>query len=118
MQTLISHEDISVLALRLYRQNIDYDTMIYRLAKLCKTLQKNLDLNGCQDSAFIDVNVFKTTKEMKAHLVSNSFVEPSEKEIKELTKVLKEYKPEKSKLHWYIAEKTLVLEKLKRLYEE
>ena len=114
--SLIPHEEISVLALRLYRKNEKYDKMIYRLAKLCKTLQMNLDLNGCQDDAWVDVNVFQTVNEMRTRLRHQTFKEPSEAEIKELAKSLKEYKPEKSKLHWFIAEKTLVLEKLKSLF--
>lgn len=113
--SLIPHEEISVLALRLYRKNEKYDKMIYRLAKLCKILQMNLDLNGCQDDVWVDVNVFQTLDEMKSRLRHETLMEPSEEEIQELAKVLKEYQPEKSKLHWFIAEKTLVLEKMKAI---
>jgi len=113
MQTLIPHEEISVLALRLYRQKIDYDEMIFRLARLCKTLQLNLDLDGSQDDAWFDVNVFKTVDEMKTRMKGATLLEPSEAEVKKLAEILKEDQPEKSKLHWFIAEKTLVLEKLK-----
>jgi hypothetical protein len=113
--SLIPHEEISVLALRLYRMNENYDKMIYRLAKLCKTLQMNLDLDKCDD-AWVDVNVFSTIDEMRSRLRHNEFKEPNEEEVKELAKTLKDYKPEKSKLHWYIAEKELVLEKLKTLF--
>ena len=113
--SLIPHEEISVLALRLYRKGEKYDKMIYRLAKLCKTLQMNLDLKECDD-AWVDVNVFSTIDEMRTRLRQKDFKEPSEEEIKELVKVLKEYEPEKSKLHWFLAEKTLVLEKLKTLF--
>ncbi|MBN2156402.1 MAG: hypothetical protein JW776_10190 [Candidatus Lokiarchaeota archaeon] len=118
MQTLIPHEEISVLALRLYRKNIQYDEMIFRLAKLCKTLQLNLDLNGCQDDAWIDINVFKTVDDMRARLRHDKLIEPNSEDVEELAKIIKEQKPEKSKLHWFIAEKTLVLEKLKKMFEE
>ncbi len=114
--SLIPHEDISVLALRLYRKNENYDKMIHELARLCKILQLNLDLNGCADDAWVDVNVFSTIDEMKTKLRHDSLQEPIEEEVNELAKTLKEYKPEKSKLHWFIAEKTLVLEKLKSLF--
>ncbi len=114
--SLIPHEDISVLALRLYRKNEKYDTMIHELARLCKTLQMNIDLNGCSDNHWVDVNVFQTVDEMRTKLRHETFKEPSKEEIKALAETLKEYKPEKSKLHWFIAEKTLVLEKLRSLY--
>ena len=114
--SLIPHEEISVLALRLYRKKENYDTMIYELARLCKTLQLNLDLNGCSEDHWVDVNVFSTVDEMRTKLRHETYHEPDEKEIKALAKTLKEYKPEKSKLHWFIAEKTLVLEKLRSLY--
>ena len=113
--SLIPHDEISVLALRLYRKNEKYEKMIYRLAKLCKTLQMNLDLKECDD-AWVDVNIFSTVDEMRSRKLQNEFKEPKEAEIKELAKSLKEYKPEKSKLHWFIAEKELVLQKLKTLY--
>ncbi len=112
---LIAHEEISVLALRLYRKNEKTEKLIYRLAKLCKTLQLNLDLKECND-AWVDINVFSSINEMRSRRRHAEFIEPSEEEIKELAKTLKEYKPEKSKLHWFIAEKYLVLDKLKTLY--
>ncbi|TFG16656.1 MAG: hypothetical protein EU530_11595 [Promethearchaeota archaeon] len=114
--SLIAHEDISVLALRLYRKNEKYDKMIYELARLCKILQMNLDLKECQDDAWIDVNVFSTIEEMRSRLKHDSFKEPIEEEIKELAKELKINKPEKSKLHWFLAEKMLVVEKLTSLF--
>ena len=112
---LIPHEEISVLALRLYRKNEKYDKLIERLARLCKTLQMNLDLDECDD-AWVDINIFSTLEEMRARLRHDEFKEPSEEEVKALAKTLKEYQPEKSKLHWYISEKMLVLEKLKTLF--
>ena len=114
--SLIAHEDISVAALRLYRKNEKYDNLIYQLAKLCKTLQLNLDIKECADNAWVDVNIFSSVDEMRSRLRHDKFKNPSEEEIKKLVKTLKEYKPEKSKLHWFIAEKMLVVEKLMTLF--
>ncbi len=80
-------------------KNVKYrliQKLIYRLAKLCKTLQMNLDLDECDD-AWVDINIFSTIDEMRSLLRHEVFKEPSEEEIKELAKTLKEYKSEKSK---------------------
>ena len=114
--SLIPHEDISVLALRLYRKNEKYDKMIFELARLCKILQMNLDLKECQDDAWVDVNVFSTMDDMRSRLKHDKFMEPKDEEIKKLAKELKKHKPEKSKLHWFLAEKSLVVEKLTSLF--
>ena len=104
-------EEVEILAFRMYKLNEAYDKMIWRLAELCKTIQINLD--GIHEK-WCDLNAFKTLEEIKEHLKYDTIISPSHEEIKPIAQKLYEYHPERSKLHWYIAEKTLVFEKLKR----
>lgn len=104
-------EEVEILAFRMYKLNEAYDKMIWRLAELCKTIQINLD--GTHEK-WCDLNAFKTLEEIKEHLKYDTIKKPSHEEIKPIAQKLYEHHPERSKLHWYIAEKTLVFEKLKR----
>ena len=103
-------EEVEILAFRMYKLNETYDKMIWRLAELCKLIQINLE-NEHED--WCDINAFKTLEEIKEHLKYKTIKLPSHEEIKPVAQKLYESRPERSKLHWYIAEKTLVFEKLK-----
>jgi len=113
----IDREEIEILAYRLYKENQAYDHMVWRLAELCKIIQMNIDLPGNQDN-WCDLNAFKTLGDLKAHLKNNGLVMPSENDVRPLAEKLYKYQPERSKLHWFIAEKTLILEKLKNLINQ
>ena len=50
--------------------------------------------------------------------VNGKLLEPTEKEVKELAETLYHEHPEKSKLHWFIAEKLLLLEEIEKVLRE
>ncbi len=104
-------EEVEILAFRMYKLNETYDKMIWRLAELCKTIQINLD--GTHET-WCDINAFKTLEEIKERLKYDKIKSPTHEEIKIFAEKLYTDHPERSKLHWYIAEKTLVFEKLQR----
>lgn len=110
---IIDHEEVEVLAFRLYKQKMPYDQMIWKLAELCKTISININIPEKECQEWGNLYAFKTIDELKAQLKYPEIKIPSKDEIKPLADKLNEYKPENSKLHWYIAEKTLILEKLK-----
>ncbi|MHA1819891.1 MAG: hypothetical protein ACTSU2_09690 [Promethearchaeota archaeon] len=109
---IIDKEEIELLAYRLYKQNAPYEKMIWRLAELCTTLIVNLDLdeNG-------DLYKLTSIEEIRANLKNNHLIKPDEARVKKYAEKLLKDHPESSKLHWYIAEKTLILEKLTQLIE-
>jgi hypothetical protein len=113
----IDREEIEILAYRLYKQDQPYDGMVWRLAELLKIIQMNIDLPEKQEN-WCDLNAFKTLGDLKAHLKNKTILMPTEDEVRPLAKTLYSYRPEKSKLHWFIAEKTLILEKLKDLISQ
>ncbi|MHA1727427.1 MAG: hypothetical protein ACTSWY_01690 [Promethearchaeota archaeon] len=114
--TIVNPEEIEILAFNLYKNNEQYDKMIWRLAELCKILQINL--KNLQDDNWCNLNAFKTLDEIKGQLKHDKIIYPSEDQIKYVAKQLYKHSPERSKLHWYIAEKTLVLEKIQKGLEK
>jgi hypothetical protein len=108
---IVSPEEVEILAYRLYKQKEPYEKMIWRLAELCLTIQMNIEDNYEKKSCNIDA--FETVDDFVEHLKFKSIISPKEDIIRPYADKLFSYQPEKSKLHWYIAEKTLVFERLK-----
>lgn len=106
----LPEEEIQVLAFRLYKLNETYDHCIWRLAELCKIIELNVDVKG---DNWCDLNAFKTVEDIKNNLKTKKIVYPTAEQIRPLAEKLYNYQPEKSKLHWYIAEKMLVFKKIK-----
>jgi len=108
---IVSPEEVEILAYRLYKQKEPYEKMIWRLAELCLQIQMNIEDSYEKKSCNIDA--FETVDDFVEHLKFKSIVHPNDDVIRPYAERLFSYQPEKSKLHWYIAEKTLVFEKLK-----
>ncbi|MHA1340053.1 MAG: hypothetical protein ACTSRZ_07575 [Promethearchaeota archaeon] len=112
----LPEEEIEILAYRLYKQNMSYEECIWKLAELCKTIQLNIQTpNGDE---WCNLNAFKTVSDIKDHLINGGMKYPTYEQVKPLAEKLAQYHPELSKLHWYIAEKMLVIKKLKEWLPE
>jgi hypothetical protein len=101
----IKKEDIEVLAYRLYKLNESYEHNCWRLAELYETIKKNTT-NGHEIQALESENIVFFLK-------NDRLLEPNHDEIAKTAEMIYHDSPEKSRLHWFIAEKTLLLEEIK-----
>lgn len=102
----IKKEDIEILAYRQYKYNESYEHICWRLAELTETIKKNIT-NGHDVEALESDNLVFFLK-------NDTFLEPSRDDIAETAEKIYHNSPEKSKLHWFIAEKTLLLDEIKK----
>lgn len=112
---LVTEEEIEILAFRLYKEKNSYEKMIWHLAELCKTIQININSNT--EDEWCDLNAFKTIGEIKAQMKYKTIIDPTKDQIEPIAKKLYNYKPEISKLNWFIAEKMILLKKIKNGYQ-
>ena len=109
----IPKEDIEVLAFRLYKADGPYDNMIWRLAELCETLKKTFDAANCDVDP---VQALEIANVVRDKLEDLKIIRPTEDEIRASAEKIYTEHPEKSKLHWFIAEKTILLDKLIEIF--
>jgi len=102
----IKKEDIQILAYRQYKYNESYEHICWRLAELTETIKKNIT-NGHDIEALESDNLVFFLK-------NDTFIEPSRDDIAESAEKIFGDSPEKSKVHWFIAEKALLLEEIKK----
>jgi hypothetical protein len=105
----INKENIGQLAYKLYKLNESYEHNCWRLAELVETINENI-VNGYDIPALESENLVLMLR-------SDKFIEPNREKIADLAEIIYHESPEKSKLHWFIAEKTLVLEEIKKALE-
>lgn len=110
---MFTKEDVEILAYQRYTSGEDYDKSIWYLAELVVTILKNVK-NGEDIKPLETDNLVLLLNEN----VNGELIEPSEDEIKELAKIIYYEHPEKSKLHFFIAEKQLLLEEIKKVIRE
>ncbi len=103
-------EEVTNLAYRRYKSGESYDDSVWYLAELCVTINKNIK-NGYDIKPLETDNLVLLIREN----VNGEIIQPTQEEVKELAEIISSEYPEKSKLHWFIAEKTLLLEEIKRL---
>ncbi len=109
----IPKEEIEVLAFRLYKANEPYENMVWRLAELCETLKRTFASAHCYVEA---IEALETANVNREQIKNLKIVYPTEKEIRPAAEELYHQQPERSKLHWFIAEKTLLLQKLIEMF--
>ena len=105
--------DVEILAFQRYKTKENYDKSVWYLAELCVTINKNIK-NGFDIKPLETDNLVLLIRED----VNGELLEPSEEEIRELSENIYNEHPEKSKLHWFIAEKQLLLEEIKKIVNE
>lgn len=103
-------EDVTSLAFKIYKENKSLDNSIWELAELCVTINKNVK-DGYDIKPLETDNLILLIREN----VDGQLILPSKDEIKEVAEIIYHENPSKSQLDWYIAEKQLLLEEIKRL---
>ncbi len=109
----ISQESIEILAYKLYKLNEPYENMIWRLAELCETLKRTLASADCSVET---IEALELANVVRDKIKTLKIIYPTEAEIRPAADALYHQQPERSKLHWFIAEKTLLLQKLIEIY--
>jgi len=110
---VFTKEEVEILAYRRYISEETYDKSVWYLAELVVKILKNVK-NGGDIKPLETDNLVLLLNEN----VNGDLIEPTEDEVKELAKVINYEHPEKSKLHFFIAEKQLLLEEIKNVLKE
>ena len=103
-------EDVTRMAFKRYKSNENYEKSVWYLAELCVTINKNMK-NGYDIKPLETDNLVLLIRDD----VNGEIINPNEDEISELAEIIYHEHPEKSRLHWFIAEKTLLLEEIKNI---
>ncbi|MFO8019911.1 MAG: hypothetical protein R6U96_14900 [Promethearchaeia archaeon] len=106
-------EDIEILAYRRYKSGESYEKSVWYLAELVCTINKNIRKGDSIEPLETDNLVLLLNENINGKLI-----EPSKEEVEEMSEIIYDSHPEKSKLHWFIAEKTLLLEEIRNLMEK
>ncbi len=110
---MFTKEDVEILAYQRYTSGEDYDKSVWYLAELVVKILKNVK-NGYDIKPLETDNLVLLLNEN----VNGDLIEPTEDDIKDFAKIIYYEHPEKSKLHFFIAEKQLLLEEIKRVIKE
>ena len=110
---MFTKEDVEILAYQRYTSGEDYEKSVWYLAELVVKILKNVK-NGYDIKPLETDNLVLLLDEN----VNGGLIEPTQDEIKELAEVIYTEHPEKSKLHFFIAEKQLLLEEIKKVIKE
>ena len=104
---------MQVLAFRRYKSEEPYEKSVWYLAELCVTINRNVK-NGYDIKPLETDNLVLLIRED----VNGEIIRPTESEIKEVAEIIYDEKPAKSQLHWFIAEKTLLLQEIEDIIEK
>lgn len=110
---MYTKEDVEILAYQRYKTGENYDKSVWYLAELCVKINKNVK-NGYDIKPLETDNLLLLLNEN----VNGELIAPTIDEIKELAEFISNAHPEKSKLHFFIAEKQLLLEEIKKIVKE
>ena len=110
---MFTKEDVEVLAYQRYTSGEEYDKSVWYLAELVVKILKNVKNSD-------DIKPFETDNlVLLLHdNVNGELIQPSKDEIKEFAEVIYNEHPEKSKLHFFIAEKQLLLSEIRKVIKE
>jgi len=110
---LFTKEDVEILAYQRYTSGEDYDKSVWFFAELVVKILKNVK-NGYDIKPLETDNLVLLLNDN----VNGELIEPNQDEIKELAEVIYNEHPEKSKLHFFIAEKQLLLSEIRKVIKE
>ena len=105
-----SKEDVEILAYRRYKSGENYEKSIWYLAELCVTINKNI-IDGYNIKPLETDNLVLLLRPD----VNGEIIKPNEEEVREVAEIIYHENPPKSQIDWFIAEKTLLLDEIKRL---
>ena len=110
---MFTKEDVEILAYQRYTSGEDYDKSVWYLAELVVKILKNVK-NGDVIKPLETDNLVLLLHDN----VDGELIEPPKDEIKEIAEIIYYQHPEKSKLHFFIAEKQLLLQEIKEVIKE
>ena len=110
---MFTKEDVEILAYQRYTSGEDYDKSVWFFAELVVKILKNVK-NGYDIKPLETDNLVLLLNEN----VNGELIEPNNEEIKELAEVIYNEHPEKSKLHFFIAEKQLLLGEIRKVIKD
>ena len=110
---MFTKEDVEILAYQRYTSGEDYDKSVWFFAELVVKILKNVK-NGYDIKPLETDNFVLLLNDN----VNGELIEPTKDEIKELAEVIYNEHPEKSKLHFFIAEKQLLLSEIRKVIKE
>ena len=105
-----SKEEVTRLAFKIYKENASREKSIWRLAQLCVTINKNVK-NGYDIKPLETDNLVLLIRED----VDGVLIKASEDEIRDVAEIIHHENPSKSQLDWYIAEKQLLFDEIKKI---
>ena len=107
---MVSKEEITELAFKRYKSGETYERSVWFLAYYTIKINKNIKNGDSIEPLETDNIILLIDKN-----VNGKLIEPSENEIKDLAEIIYYEHPEKSKLHWFIAEKILLLREIEKV---
>ncbi|MFX1594295.1 MAG: hypothetical protein ACFFB6_08030 [Promethearchaeota archaeon] len=110
---MFTKEDVVMEAFKIYKQNKPLEKSVWKLAELCVIINKNVK-NGYDIKPLETDNLILLIREN----VDGQLILPSEEEIREVAEIIFHENPSRSQLDWYIAEKQLLLEEIKKLIDD
>ncbi|MBY9021146.1 MAG: hypothetical protein KGD67_08815 [Candidatus Lokiarchaeota archaeon] len=110
---MFTKEDVEILAYQRYTSGEDYDKSVWYLAELVVKILKNVKNGG-------DIKPLETDNLVLLlnDNVNGDLIEPNKNEIKDIAEIIYYEHPEKSKLHFFIAEKQLLLSEISKVIKE
>ncbi len=106
----IDKDEVTKLAFRRYKNDEPYEKSVWYLAELCCIINRNLK-NGFDIEPLETDNLILLLRDD----INGEVKMPSQEEIRDVAEVIYNENPPKSELHWFIAEKTLLLEEIKKV---
>ena len=103
-------EDVTRMAFKRYKSKESYEKSVWYLAELCVTINKNVK-NGFDIQPLETDNLVLLIRDD----VNGEIINPTEEEISDIAETIYHEHPEKSRLHWFIAEKALLLDEIKNI---
>jgi hypothetical protein len=104
-------EEITELAFRRYKSGESYEKSVWYLAYYTEKIKINIKDYNNSIEPLESENLILLLKDN----VNGALFEPDEEAVRELAEKIHSDQPEKSKLHWYIAEKMLLLEEIENI---
>jgi len=105
-----SKEEVEILAYRRYKSGENYEKSIWYLAELCVTINKNI-INGYDIKPLETDNLVLLIRPD----VNGEIISPNKEEVREVADIIYHENPPKSQIDWFIAEKSLLFDEIKRI---
>ena len=106
----IDKEEITRRAFKRYKSGESYEDSVWYLSELSAKINKNIidgyDIKPLETDSIIVLLRDDVNGEVKS---------PTEEEIREVAEIIYNEAPPKSELHWFIEEKELLLEEIRKI---